>query len=59
MVNVLCYSALEFCPGLAPTLAVVFGIVAVVIVVLVALGREPRGTRMGADTGGSASVGSA
>jgi SHS family lactate transporter-like MFS transporter len=33
-------------------LAVVVGIVAVVIAVLVALGREPRGTRMGADAAG-------
>lgn len=32
-------------------LAVVVGIVAMMIAVLVALGREPRGTRMGADSG--------
>jgi SHS family lactate transporter-like MFS transporter len=47
--NIQVYLAEVFHGQYSMALAIVIGIVAITIAVLVALGREPRGTRMGAD----------
>jgi SHS family lactate transporter-like MFS transporter len=47
--NIQVWLAQRFDGDYGMALAIVVGVVAVVIAVLVALGREPRGTRMGAD----------
>jgi SHS family lactate transporter-like MFS transporter len=49
--NIQVWLAERFNGDYGMALAIVIGIVAVVIAVLVALGREPRGTQMGADRG--------
>ncbi len=48
--NIQVWLAGKFDGDYGMALAIVIGVVAVVIVVLVALGREPKGTRMGADS---------
>jgi SHS family lactate transporter-like MFS transporter len=48
--NIQVWLAGRFDGNYGMALAIVIGVVAVVIAVLVALGREPKGTRMGADT---------
>jgi SHS family lactate transporter-like MFS transporter len=47
--NIQVWLAGQFDGNYGMALAIVIGVVAVVIAVLVALGREPKGTRMGAD----------
>jgi len=49
--NIQVWLADQFNGDYGMALALVIGVVAVAIAVLVALGREPRGTRMGADVG--------
>jgi SHS family lactate transporter-like MFS transporter len=49
--NIQVWLADQFSGDYGMALALVIGIVAVAIAVLVTLGREPRGTRMGADAG--------
>jgi SHS family lactate transporter-like MFS transporter len=48
--NIQVWLAERFNGDYGMALAIVVGVVAVIIAVLVALGREPKGTRMGADT---------
>ena len=47
--NIQVWLAQRFDGDYAMALAIVVGVVAVIIAVMVALGREPKGTRMGAD----------
>jgi SHS family lactate transporter-like MFS transporter len=47
--NIQVWLAGKFDGNYGMALAIVVGVVAVMIAVLVALGREPKGTRMGAD----------
>lgn len=54
--NIQVWLAQRFDGDYGMALAIVVGVVAVVIAVLVALGREPRGTRMGADLAEARSV---
>jgi SHS family lactate transporter-like MFS transporter len=47
--NIQVWLAERFAGGYGTALAIVIGVVAVLIAVLVAMGREPKGTRMGTD----------